>query len=755
MSVVLALAIVVLLGYGATQIVGAVSPHMTAQDLHLPPQALNAPVTGVLPDNQPLHAALTFKIDPKAMEQAKNKDHRLAENNNLADTLGIKDSDYQRIQQFFQGPGAKLQLSKSRTRMTIDAPAGTLAKILQTRFVVHQLNGETFFTPDPKKMPQLPNDIAEKILAVTGLDNYGAVAQSSLNFNPTTAQKSSQAQASCTYASGAITPAQMAHAYGADSLWQQGFTGKGRTINLVEIGSFDSSDTQTYFDCIGFRGTLETINVHESVMPEMGETALDIEMAAAMAPEITIKNYQSYRTGNGNHTAGAWLDIDDALNRIIDDNTGTAHAGDVVSVSMIGGETYFDQNVRDAINQSMQVLSEGLGLTVYVSSGDCGAYMSGNTNNLEVGFPASSPYAVAVGGTRLYTDSVGNRTNEIAWSGPIVSGQSCNNSWGSTGGLSEVYARPAWQKGWFGVENPTYTNGKRQTPDISAIAINVAFTFNGINGYAGGTSISAPVLAAGMVLVNQKLLSAKVALPVGPQQFYNLNTAQARINSAYYDVVSGDNHYYTTTAGWDFVTGLGVPNLVGLASTMTSPQPNNGRLLQLQSNGYMYLYNGQGWHSWTSIAGNTALANVVANDNYIYAMHKDGTILTYTGGTVNAWRIIGNNTSTIAITADSVGHLYQLRKGGQIWQYGGNGVDNWIELDDNSLTTAIAASGNGQLYQLRSSGQVLKYAGQGLHSWTQVDQNTSNKAIAVGGNNLYVLHTKGDIWQLIGAPGPG
>jgi hypothetical protein len=48
--------------------------------------------------------------------------------------------------------GATLQLSQTRTSMTLDIKAGVLAQLLQTKFVQHTLNNRIFYTPDPQHM---------------------------------------------------------------------------------------------------------------------------------------------------------------------------------------------------------------------------------------------------------------------------------------------------------------------------------------------------------------------------------------------------------------------------------------------------------------------------------------------------------------------------------------------------------------------------------------------------------------------------
>src|SRR5207253_1374743 len=100
-------------------------------------------------------------------------------------------------------------------------------------------------------------------------------------------------------------------------------------------------------------------------------------------------------------------------------------------------------------------------MTVFVASGDCGAFTDRKFHSLSVAFPASDPWSTAVGGTVLSVDNSGNRANEAVWSNgsnPFT----CKNRWGSGGGLSVAYQRPSWQDA-SGVQNQ-YSNGHRQLP---------------------------------------------------------------------------------------------------------------------------------------------------------------------------------------------------------------------------------------------------------------------------------------------------
>ncbi len=142
-------------------------PLYTSINLGIPAAALQSPVKGNLPDSTELHVGITFKIDPRLLHQADQQ--RLHPGQpSQPQGVGIDNGLYQKMKGFFQG--IDLRLSKLRTYVSLQAQAGTLARLLQTKFVIHQYQGRTFYAPATP--PKVPTDFARTIDAMTGLDNY-------------------------------------------------------------------------------------------------------------------------------------------------------------------------------------------------------------------------------------------------------------------------------------------------------------------------------------------------------------------------------------------------------------------------------------------------------------------------------------------------------------------------------------------------------------------------------------------------------
>ena len=77
----------------------------TSLNLGIPAAALQSPVKGPLPDSTELHVGITFKVDPRLLDQADQQKLQPGQPSNLeafAKRLGIDDATYQKINRFLQ-----------------------------------------------------------------------------------------------------------------------------------------------------------------------------------------------------------------------------------------------------------------------------------------------------------------------------------------------------------------------------------------------------------------------------------------------------------------------------------------------------------------------------------------------------------------------------------------------------------------------------------------------------------------------------
>jgi kumamolisin len=542
------------------------APLFESLNLGIPAAALHSPVVGPLPDATELHVGISFKFDPQVLKAIGEQPLRPGQSSDLeqfASRLGISDATYQKIADFFNAQGLVLKLSKLRTYLSLQAKAKTFARLLHTMFVIHLYKGRRFYAPTTP--PRVPAFLAGSIDAVTGLDNYSAQPRHALQISERASHVSRNGSPDCNPADQTLTTADVAGAYGYSALWQRGLHGEHMTINLVETDGSYQDDLQNYLSCVHFQGHLSVFNVDGKPSDAQGESTLDIQMAAGLAPAASINVYQT----DGNADGDTWTQVNDELQQIIDANTNNASAGSVVSISLGIDEADITADDVNALDSSLRQLTQVEHMTVFVASGDCGAFADETYGDLSVSFPASDPWAVAVGGTELSVDGQGNRAQETVWSDgtdPLE----CDNAWGSGGGNSSMYARPAWQRA-NGVNNQ-YSQNDRQVPDVSAVADNLAVYFQGAWGAVGGTSAAAPIWAAAQALVNEDTIWQMGTFAYSPQLYYEVADKNGGGN-AYFDITSGDNLYYPATLGWDFATGLGTPNLVNFDSAVCSIVP--------------------------------------------------------------------------------------------------------------------------------------------------------------------------------------
>ena len=115
---------------------------------------------------------------------------------------------------------------------------------------------------------------------------------------------------------------------------------------------------------------------------------LDIEVAGAVASGATIAVYFAPNTDAG---------FLDAINQAVMD---TVNKPSVISISWGGPESSWTAQSLQSYNSALQSAA-AVGVTVCVAAGDNGSTDGVTDGQQHVDFPASSPYALACGGTTL------------------------------------------------------------------------------------------------------------------------------------------------------------------------------------------------------------------------------------------------------------------------------------------------------------------------------------------------------------------
>ncbi len=483
----------------------------------------------------------------------------------------LSDAQLQQVKTWLTQQGYTIvAVDPLRSSIQVQGTVATIQNSLHIKLQSYTFLNRQFFMQQGE--PALPATIASLVQSIVGLDNF-ALPEFQPPFGFAIQDQQSATAGNCAKygAKQTLTRTKLAAAYQLDHLYQQNIQGQGTAIGIAEFGEpYDPADIAQYAACAGIPTPhIQNIDVdgHVPAGSGEGEAAMDVELAAALAPQAQILVYQA--SLDNTSFAQALVDV---LNRVATD-----HRVQVLSISYGTGEAMFSSTEQAAINRSLRTLAAE-GVSVFISSGDCGAYSQRIHNVAMVSFPASAPYAIAVGGTHLQVNNNNVRVSETAWGGDDGA-PACQNEWGSGGGVSQndAFRRPSWQVGpgttsqydgtFSGVLAPTIPptplsapNGLRQVPDIAAAAYpNIAIYYKGALLAAGGTSAAAPIVAAGTVLVDQALQGQGKGLLGSVPEWYILANHSHNFHP-YTDITSGNNLFYPATHGWDYVTGWGSPN---------------------------------------------------------------------------------------------------------------------------------------------------------------------------------------------------
>jgi kumamolisin len=274
------------------------------------------------------------------------------------------------------------------------------------------------------------------------------------------------------------------------------------------------------------------------------EIALDMQVIAGVAGAAKIVVYFAQNTtaslANAIHTA-----IFDDVNR-----------PQVLSISWGSAEKFWKDGPRSAVQAALADAVQ-LKVTVTVASGDLLATGGVSDGGAHVFFPASSPYVLGCGGTKLDLQS-NTIADESVWN---------EGSTGTGGGISTKFQVPAYQSN---IQLPPSANGGasgRGVPDIAAAADRTPgyrIVLGGHEMVKDGTSAVAPLWAGIIALAN-----ARRGAPVGlanPFLYGSSNLLRP--------VLRGDNRAggkgYDAGPGWNACTGLGTPKGADIIAALSA-----------------------------------------------------------------------------------------------------------------------------------------------------------------------------------------
>ena len=410
----------------------------------------------------------------------------------------------------------------------------------------------------------VPAQLSGIITAVLGLDDRPqARAQfrrgPSFGSRAATDQEDGTGAAAAAAKGGPLTAPQVASFY----QFPAGTDGTGQTVAIIELGGgYTPSDLSTYFSGLGLAVPSVTAagvdgGANSPGQEADGEVELDIEVVGGVAPGAVQVVYFAPNTDQG---------FIDAVSQAVH----ATPAPVAVSISWGQSEDQWSAQSMTAMDEAFADAA-ALGATVTVAAGDNGSSDDPSTQSgVHADFPASSPNALACGGTKL----IGN-TSSFAITSEVVWNELASNEGAGGGGISDVFPLPSYQAN-AGV--PTSAGGGkagRGVPDVAGNADPVTGYLVVVDGKQepiGGTSAVAPLWAG---------LIARLAQATGKrfgllQTILYAGAAAGTAAPGFNDVTQGNNGAYKAGPGWDACTGLGSPNGAALLTLLSGTTPTTG-----------------------------------------------------------------------------------------------------------------------------------------------------------------------------------
>lgn len=452
---------------------------------------------------------------------------RIMSRDDYADIFGVDPDQAAQVEAFARGHNlVVVETDPVRRVMVLAGTVADMSAAFRVELNYYELEGHIYrIRTGPVN---IPIELSSIIEGVFGLDNRPQ-ARPLATFLP--------AGGAGPLAVTSYTPPQLAGLYNFPTLGD----GSGQSIGIIELGGgYREGDLSAYFARLGISvPQVSSVSVDGGRNAPTGdpnsadlEVMLDIEVSGAIAPGANIVVYFAPLSDRG---------FIDAVTTAVFD---ALHRPSVISISWGSAESNYTLQFMQAFDHALQAAAL-VGVTVCCASGDDGSRGGVGDGRAHAVFPASSPFALACGGTRLES-SGGVVTSEVVWN---------DSDLATGGGISDVFDLPVWQVG-AGVPpsiNPGARVG-RGVPDVAANASRYQVRVDGLDGLARGTSAAAPLWAGLLALINQQL-----GEPLGyiNPLLYEQLIVEADV---VHDIVTGNNSGYQAVPGWDACTGLGSPN---------------------------------------------------------------------------------------------------------------------------------------------------------------------------------------------------
>ncbi|HTW87648.1 MAG TPA: S53 family peptidase [Candidatus Binataceae bacterium] len=610
-----------------------------------------APLTGNHPDGAASLAGTAAPYQPLQMEIYLNphnkaqldqlvedqqdpgspKYHKFLTPQQYDQQFGATAADVSAITQWLESQGFTVKFASAHERRI--SFTGDVATA-QSAFMVHiatSSDGKSFSNLED---PQVPASLAPKIGFLAGLDNLHGTSWNTLipdppyiNANPTIPY---------------FGPTDIRTFANETPLLTGGSNGAGQCIAVSEGSDVDQvslAQFNTVFGLPAFSVGTNFFSVFPDGSPDppgsegggspYAEAMLDVEYAHGLAPGASIVIY----------AANAGTSASDPVQALVDTaiaaTSDTTHHCYTVAVSwaQCGEPASFFKNLETVAFEP----GASEGQSIFVATGDVGTAAPrlgvctlGAAHHIEEN--AGSNYVTAVGASMYEAtyDDAGNDTSTDATTKQEVWDWARTSNYfpeffagkgATTGGYSEVFLKPKWQKGVAGI-----SGGHRAVPDLVLGGGNLGgklhlvydlkdldkppkvtgalfaapgfwecfddgyISGDGIEGspeweFTGGTSIVPPQYAAIFAIINQKSGASGQGL-INPK-LYAMAHANLKNLAAVgiLDIVTGNNAYapssgYPAHKGFDLATGWGAIDITNFVNAYIAYTPPTSQAQQ-------------------------------------------------------------------------------------------------------------------------------------------------------------------------------
>jgi len=507
------------------------------------PALKNAKDLGVVESTRPVPVTVWLKLQDRAGLElkvaAQQKGAPYLSDSEFQEAHAPRDSDVGVVSRFLQSQGMQVTgVGPHNMYVRAVGPASRVGAAFQVSVHDYALGGRTFHAA--AQPPTVPATIAPLVASVGGLGGHLARPQLARPVDPETGSpfaprplssspdglffsaqcfrspevhqfsgaNSGGNVISATYAGNrygsditsgvgnlppcGYQPSDLQNAYGLSQLYSAGWNGAGTTIAIVDaFGSkYIQNDAALFSALMGLPppdltviGT-PTEPTFDPTDPNNGwadETTLDVEWVHAIAPGAKILLFVA--PSNYDSDLFAAIAAAEAYPNVV-----------AISNSWSEWESSTDVASRAAAD-SVLIAGAAKGISINFSTGDAGNETV-NLGYADVNYPASSPYATAIGGVSTALTSSGRLAFQTSWGNnltrivdsvanggvPFDPPQNLGFVFGGGGGISNVYAKPAFQRALPGT--------RRMVPEtVDAAGDQSIFAI-------GGTSLSCPMFSA-------------------------------------------------------------------------------------------------------------------------------------------------------------------------------------------------------------------------------------------------------------------